>query len=155
MIKKLFKVVLPIFLSVIFGCICGKLVFSNYDVNISENISGTKIYLVQVGAYSDYDNMVSNTMISNYVYYQDDDGMFKSVIGVTESEGNIDKIKSIYDGEVVVSEYYSNDNELNTKLGEYDKLLNRVSDNVEIKKIVLKMLELYKDNDATLVKIIS
>ena len=155
MIKKLFKVMLPIFLSVLFGGVCGKLVFSNYDMGVRKDINGEKVYLIQVGAYKDYDNMVNNTMISNYIYYQDDDGMFKSVIGVTESEGNIDKIKSIYDGEVVVSEYYSNDNELNTKLGEYDKLLNRVSDNVEIKKIVLKMLELYKDNDATLVKIIS
>jgi len=83
MIKKLFKVVLPVFLSVLFGGICGMIVFSNYDREITDSLSGKKVYLVQAGAYSNYDNMVNNTMVNNYIYYQDEDGLFKSVIGIT------------------------------------------------------------------------
>lgn len=157
MIKKLFKVVLPVFLSVVFGALCSKMLFSNYDFDNLKNefIEGKKIYLIQIGAYKDYDNMVSNTMISNYVYYQDADGMFKSVVGVTENKDNVEKIKRIYDGEVVVSEYYSNDKELNIKLGKYDELLENLSDSKDIKEIVLKMLELYKDNESILVQKVS
>ena len=155
MIKKLFKVVIPIFLSILFGSLCGKLVFSNYDVKIKQNFSGKKIYLIQIGAYSNYDNMVSNTLINKYIYYQDDDGLYKSVVGITFDKDNIDKIKKVYDKEVIVVEYYCKDKDLNNKLEKYDKLLNEINDNNEIKEVVSKMLELYKDKDRTLVKVIS
>lgn len=155
MVKKLFKLVLPVFLSVLFGGICGKLVFSNYDVNINKNLSGKKVYLVQNGAYSNYDNMVSNTLVNNYIYYQDDDGMFKSIIGITVDKKNVDKIKKIYDGDVIISEYYSNDKELNDKLNKYDELLSEVEEVNDIKEIVFKMLELYKDNESVLIQVIS
>lgn len=155
MIKKLIKVVLPIFLAVLFGGICGKLVFSNYDKKITENLNGKKVYLIQAGAYSNYDNMVSNTLVNNYIYYQDDDGLFKSVIGITEKKDNVEKIKSTYTGNVIISEYYSNDSILNTKIEEYDKLLSNTNNTDEVKKIVMQMLELYKDNDSTLTKVVS
>lgn len=155
MVKKLFKLVLPVFLSVLFGGICGKLIFSNYDVNINKNLSGKKVYLVQNGAYSNYDNMVSNTLVNNYIYYQDDDGMFKSIIGITVDKKNVDKIKKIYDGDVIISEYYSNDKELNDKLNKYDELLSEVEEVNDIKEIVFKMLELYKDNESVLIQVIS
>lgn len=155
MLKKLFKGVLPIFLAILFGGICGKLVFVNYEDGITGNFSGEKVYLIQIGAYSNYDNMVNNTFVSNYIYYQDDDGLFKSILGITSDAFNVDKIKGLYEGEVIVNEYYSNDIELNRKLGKYDELLGKLDDNEEIKEVVLKMLELYKDKDSTLVKIIS
>lgn len=155
MIKKLFKLVLPIFLSVIFGGISANLVFSNYDQKITDNINGKKVYLIQSGAYSNYDNMVNNTLINKYIYYQDDDGLYKSVIGITENEDNIDKIKSTYTGNVIISEYYSNDTKLNNKIKEYDDILSNTTDDNKIKEITNKMLELYKDNDSTLIQIVS
>jgi len=78
MIKKLFKIFLPIFLSILFGSICGKLVFSNYDVKIKQNFSGKKIYLIQIGAYSNYDNMVSNTLINKYTPSKNSPNSFSS-----------------------------------------------------------------------------
>lgn len=154
MIKKLFKVVVPIFLSVLCGSICGKLVFSGYEEKIIDDLSGKKIYLIQAGAYSNYDNMVNNTLLSNYVYYQDD-GLYKSIIGITLDKGNIDKIVNTYNGEVLVTEYYSKDNLLNKKINEYDNKIKDISDSSEIKKIVFEMLELYRDNDSTVSKIVS
>ena len=150
-LKKVFG---PIFLSVICGCICGKLVYQVYDRDVSEKIDGKKIYLVQAGAYSTYDNMVDNTSVNSYVYYEDNDGLYKAIIGITEDYDNIEKIKNSYGKDVIISEYYSKDKELNGKLEEYDKKLHDSNDNKDIQSIVLEMLTLYKDNDnSTLVRI--
>lgn len=154
--KLLRKVFVPIFLSVICGSICGKLVYEIYDTNIKEDMNGKKIYLIQAGAYSSYDNMVDNTLVNNYVYYEDNDGLFKAIIGITEEYDNIEKIKLSYGKEVIVSEYYSKDEELNKRIEEYDIRLINTDNTEEVNKIVLEMLTLYKDTDnKTLVKITS
>lgn len=154
MIKKLFKVVIPIFLAVLCGSICGKLVFSSYDKKIIEDLSSKKIYLIQAGAYSNYDNMVNNTLLSNYVYLKDD-GLYKSIVGLTLNKNNIEKITNTYNGEVIITEYYSKDKSLNKKINEYDKKIETTTNDTELKKIVLEMLELYKDNDSTIIKVVS
>lgn len=150
--KKLKKVLIPIFLSVICGAICGRLVYQIYDKKLDDDLKGEKIYLIQAGAYSTYDNMVSNTSVNHYVYYEDEDGLFKSIIGLTECYDNIEKIKNTYTGEVLVSEYYSKDKELNLKIKEYDKKIIKSTTDEEVKEIVLEMLTLYKDNDSTLLQ---
>lgn len=154
LIKKLIKVVVPIFLAVLCGSICGKLVFTSYDRKIISDLSGKKIYLIQAGTYPNYDNMISNTLLSNYVYYQDE-GMYKSIIGITLNKNNIEKITSTYNGEVVIDEYYSNDQKLNSKINEYDKKIEQTTNNNEVKEIVLETLSLYKDNDSTIIKVVS
>mgnify|MGYP003292638184 CR=1 FL=1 len=151
--KKLKKVLFPIFLSVICGAICGRLVYQIYDKKLDEDLKGETVYLIQAGAYSSYDNMVSNTSVNHYVYYEDEDGLFKSIIGVTLEEDNVEKIRNTYDGEVLVSEYYSKDNELNLKIKDYDKKIKNSTSLEEIKEIVLEMLTLYKENDSTLMQV--
>lgn len=153
--KRIKKVLLPIFLSVICGSICGKLVYGIYDKELDKDINGEKIYLIQAGAYSTYDNMVNNTSLNNYIYYEDTDGLFKSIIGLTENYDNIEKIKNTYSEEVIISEYYSKDEELNKQIKEYDIKIKNSTNEEEIKTIVLEMLTLYKDTDATLTKITS
>ena len=150
--KKIKKVVIPCFLSIICGSICGRLVYGIYDKKIDENLYGEKVYLIQAGAYSDYDNMVKNTSLNNYIYYKDDDGLFKSIIGLTEKKENIEKIKNAYGKEVIISEYYSNDNELNKKINEFDDKINTTDNKEEIQSLVLETLNLYKDKKTTLTK---
>ena len=150
------KVVIPISISVICGFICAKLVYEVYDYKIEEEVNGHKIYLIQAGAYKTYDNMINNTSLNNYVYYEDEDGLYKSIIGITENKDNIDKIKNSYGKEVLVREYYSKNDEFNNKIKKYDNDLSKLNDNKEIQKKVLEMLKLYKDdNNKTLVKISS
>lgn len=151
--KKLIKVLFPVFLSVICGAICGRIVYSIYDKKLEEDLNGEKIYLIQSGAYSSYDNMVNHTLLSNYIYYEDDDGLYKSIIGLTEDYDNIEKIKNTYKANVLVSEYYSKDKELNKKIKEYDNKIKNTSNLEEIKKIVSEMLTLYKDKNTTLIEI--
>ena len=152
--KLLKKVFLPIFLSVICGSMCGKLIYDIYDKDLSKELEGEKIYLLQAGAYSNYDNMVKNTLVNNYIYYEDYDGLYKAIIGITEKYTNIEKIKKIYGKEIIISEYYSKNKELNKKIKEYDKKISKSENAEEIQNNVLEMLTLYKDNDdKTLVKI--
>lgn len=151
--KRLRKVLVPIFLSVICGSICGSLVYQIYSQKLADDLIGEKIYLIQAGAYSSYDNMVNNTLVNNYVYFEDDDGLFKSIIGLTENYDNIEKIKNTYNGNVIISEYYSKNKELNQKIKEYDDKIKNETQKEEIKKIVLEMLTLYKDKETTLIEI--
>ena len=150
--KKLLKVLFPLFLSVMCGIICGKIVYGIYDKKLEVDFNGEKVYLIQSGAYSTYDKMVAHTLLSNYVYYEDD-GLYKSIIGITENYDNIEKIKNTYDDVVLVKEYYSKDKELNDKIKEYDVLIKNASDNKEIKRIISEVLALYKDKNTTLIEI--
>jgi len=140
------KAVVPIFLSIVCGSLCGRVVYGIYlgDDNLSFN--NNLIYLIQSGAYSSYDNMRANTIGYDYVYYEEDD-LYKTVIGVTKNMDNVEKIKKIYGREVIVSEYYSNDNNLNNLLSQYDYNLLNETDDTKIKEIVIEMLNLYKEED--------
>lgn len=151
--KKLKKVLFPIFLSVLCGSICGRLVYDIYNKKLDDDINDKKIYLIQAGAYSTYDNMVNQTLLSNYVYYEDEDGLYKSIIGITEDYDNIEKIKNTYQSDVVISEYYSKDKTLNEQIEEYDEKIKTTIEETEIKKLVLEVLTLYKDKNTTLIQI--
>ncbi len=153
--KRIKKIVVPCFLSILCGCICGNLVYGLYDKKIEKDLYGEKIYLIQAGAYSNYDNMVKNTTLNNYIYYKDDDGLFKSIIGLTEEKENIEKIKNIYGKEVIISEYYSNDLELNKNIKKIDKAIKVAKEKEEIQKLSLEILNLYKDKKTTLTQITS
>ena len=145
------KVVIPVFISIICGATCGKIVYNIYDEN-DTFLANNTMYLLQAGAYSSYDNMRANTMGNNYVYYEDD-GLYKAIIGITSSYDNIEKIKKAYNGEVIVNEYYLNDIELSNKISKLDKELSQEEDINNIKKIINSMLALYKEGDINLTKV--
>ena len=147
------KAMVPIFLSIVCGAICGQLVYKIYLGNTEISLDGNLIYLLQSGEYSSYDNMRANTIGYDYVYYKEDD-VYKTIIGVTMDANNIDKIKNVYGNKVVINKYFSNDSDLNTKLNEFDELLISEEDNGKIQEIVVKMLNLYKqDNGIRLTKV--
>ena len=56
---------------------------------------------------------------------------------------------------MLISEYYSKDEELNKKIKEYDLKIKNSKDKTEIQKNVLEMLTLYKDKESTLTQITS
>lgn len=145
------KVVIPVFISILCGAICGKIVYNIYDEN-NTFLANNTMYLLQAGAYSSYDNMRANTMGNNYVYYEDD-GLYKAIIGITSSYDNIEKIKNAYNGEVIVNEYYLNDIELSNKIYELDKELSKEEDINNIKEIINSMLALYKEENINLTKV--
>ncbi len=147
------KAMIPIFLSIIIGGICGRIVYKIYLGNTDLLYEGNLIYLIQSGSYSSYDNMRTNTIGYDYIYYEEDN-VYKTVIGVTKNKSNIEKIKDIYGNNIIINEYYIDDSILNNKIIEYDKKLSNEKNNDKIKEIIGDMLYMYKDkNDVKLTKI--
>lgn len=145
--KKIIKgIFMPLVVSIIFGFICGKLVYSVYDEDVENKLSSSKLYLIENGEYLTYDNMREENSGNNYVYYKDEEG-YKTVVGITRNENNIDKIKSLYSDSVRVEEYYISTEFLNDKQDEYDVMLSNTDDVYEVKEVVDNILNLYREED--------
>ena len=127
----------------------------NPEVRLKEfwdTINSNKVYLLQSGAYSSIDNMKMNTKQLNYVYFNDE-GMYKTIVAITKNKDNIKKIKNAYNIDMVINEYYLENDDLINKINEYDKELAGTSDKEEVVKIVNNMLINYKEeNNIKLVK---
>lgn len=143
--ERLRKIFIPIFLSVICGSVCGKLIFSIYEENGIGVISSNVIYLLEDSTYDDYDSMKASSL-GNYIYYEDD-GKYNAVIGITKKEDNIKKIEKIYNKELNVKKYLLNNEEIINKINDYDKEIENSDNDEEIRRVVLEMLELYKARD--------
>ena len=145
--KKIIRgIFIPLVVSMLFGYVCGKLVYQVYEDKIDDKLSSSRLYLVENGEYLTYDSMREENNGSNYIYYKDDDS-YKTVIGITRNEDNIDKIKSLYSDKVKVEEYYIATNMLNDKQYEYDMILSNTNDIYEVREVVDNILNLYREDD--------
>ena len=136
----------PLVVSMIFGFVCGKLIYSVYGDDIGNKLSSSKIYLIENGKYLTYDSMREENNGNNYVYYRDDEG-YKTVVGITKNEDNINKIKSLYSDKIKIEEYYISSDLVNDKQNEYDLILSNTDDVYEVKKVVDNILNLYREED--------
>jgi len=145
--KKILKsYLIPLIISVLFGFISAKLVYSVYNDDVENKLSSSKLYLIENGKYLSYDTMREENNGNNYVYYKDEDG-YKTVVGITRNYDNIDKIKSLYSDSVNVEEYYISSELLDDKQNEYDLLLSKTDDVYEVKEVVDNILNLYREKD--------
>lgn len=145
--KKIVKgLFVPLLVSMLFGFVCGKLVYNVYGGDVENKLSSSKIYLIQNGKYMTYDSMREENSGNNYVYYMDDEG-YKTVVGITKDESNVEKIKSLYSDSVSVEEYYVSTDLLNDKQNEYDLMLSNTDDIYEVKEVVDNILSLYREDD--------
>ena len=138
---------IPLVLSMICGFVFAKIVYSIYEDDISTKLSSSKIYLVQNGKYETYDSMREGNSGNNYVYYVDDDG-YKSIVGITKKEDNIEKIKNLYSDSVSIEEYYVSTELLSDKQYEYDEILSNTDDVYKVREVVDNILSLYKDDNS-------
>mgnify|MGYP000027180271 FL=1 len=93
--SKLKKIVIPIFLAVICGALCGRLMFNIYEEKGSSTLNSNVIYLLLDTSYNNYDEMKASTISSNYIYYEDK-GKYNVVVALTKNEDNISKIEELY-----------------------------------------------------------
>ena len=143
--ERLKKIFIPIFLSVICGSVCGRLLFGIYEEKAADTLSSNLIYLLEDSSYDDYDSMKASS-ISNYVYYEDD-GKYSAIIGITKNKDNIEKIEKVYNKELNIKKYLLSNEEVIDKIDEYDKKIEGSTSDEEIRKMVLEMLELYRGRD--------
>lgn len=144
--EKIKKIVTPIFLSILCGMVCGRLMFSIYEDKGSSLLDSNVIYLLEDASYEDIDSMKASTLSSNYMYYEED-GNYKAVVAMTKNKNNIEKIRSVYDNELTISQYLLNDENINSKLEEYDTRIENSEDKEEIRNIIMEMIGIYKDSD--------
>lgn len=140
------KIVTPIFLSVLCGAVCGRVMFSIYEDKESSVLDSDVVYLLEDDSYDDYDSMKANVISSNYVYYEED-GKYRAVVAMTKNKNNIDKIKKVYGKRLTIHEYLISDNDINDKLEEYDIKIEKANSDDDIKDIVMDMISLYKRED--------
>lgn len=144
--NKLKKIVVPIFLSVFCGFVCGRLMFSIYEDKGSNVLNSNVIYLLQDSSYSDYETMKASGVSANYIYYEED-GKYNMVVAMTKNKNNIEKIKEVYGKDLKVTEYLLSDDSINDMIDEYDIKLGSTTDGEEIKKIIIDMINIYKDRE--------
>ena len=144
--NKLKKIVVPIFLSVFCGFVCGRLMFSIYEDKGSSILDSNVIYLLQDSSYSDYETMKASGVSANYIYYEED-GKYNMVVAMTKNKNNIEKIKDVYGKDLKVTEYLLSDDSINDMIDEYDIKLGSTTDSEEIKKIIIDMINIYKDRE--------
>lgn len=144
--NKLKKIVVPIFLSVFCGFVCGRLMFSIYEDKGSSILDSNVIYLLQDSSYSDYETMKASGVSANYIYYEED-GKYNMVVAMTKNKNNIEKIKEVYGKDLKVTEYLLSDDSINDMIDEYDIKLGSTTDGEEIKKIIIDMINIYKDRE--------
>ena len=151
--KKIKQIVVPIFLSVLCGFICGRLMFSIYEEKGKNILELNTIYLLKDNSYNDYDSMKASSLSNNYIYYEDE-GKYNTIIAITKNKDNIDKIKKKYNKELTIMEYILKDEEMNNKLEAYDLELTKAQKDEDIKEVINKMINVYKDKeDVKMIKI--
>lgn len=143
---KIKKIILSIFSSVLLGYLCGIIVYKVYEDSTYEKISSNKVYLLQSGSYSSIDSMKMNNNTTNYVYYVDS-GLYKTIIALTKNKDNIKKIKDSYGINLIINEYFIEDDDINNKITVLDNKLKEEDNIEEIINIVNEMLLLYKEKD--------
>ena len=151
--SKLKKIVIPIFLAVICGTLCGRLMFNIYEEKGSSTLNSNVIYLLLDTSYNNYDEMKASTISSNYIYYEDK-GKYNVVVALTKNEDNISKIEELYNKKLTINKYLINDEEIINKLNEYDEKLTKAQKDEDIKEVINKMINVYKDKeDVKMIKI--
>ena len=119
-IKKVFT---PIIMGVILGSICGKIAYKIYSDDLENKFSTKKVYILEYGTYNNFDNMKEDNNQNNYIYYIDNN-QYKSIVGITKNENNIEKIKKLYNTDLKVKEFYIEEKEINEKQDEFDQKLS-------------------------------
>lgn len=145
--KNIIKgLIFPLGVSVFFGFICGKLVYSIYNDDIENRLGSNKLYLVQNGEYLTYNLMREENNGINYIYYKDEDG-YKTIVGITNDINNVEKIKKLYSDNLKVEEYYISSDLFNEKQLEYDLELRNTDDIYEVRDVVDNILNLYREDE--------
>lgn len=102
------------------------------------------VYLIQIGAYQNYENVVKVTKtLPNYVIIEED-GTAKIIVGITKDNNNLEKLKQNYEN-IYIREEQIDNKEFLDYLTKYDYLLNETNNNETIEEINHKVLNKYDE----------
>ena len=89
---------------------------------------------------------IYESYLAYYIYYEDD-GKYNVVVALTKEYDNIEKIEGVYNKKLKLRRYLLNNNEIISKLDEYDRKLKETTSSEEIRNIIIDMINIYKDKE--------
>lgn len=119
------------------------LIFKKYN---AQEDSTNEYYILQVGAYSNYDNVIKYTKnLENYIIYEEEN-LYKIFIGITENIDTYNKLVNIYANNLNTFKKVIKikNEEIKNKIMNFDKIINSTNDKAKLNLIIkeeLKMLE--------------
>ena len=128
------KIIIPIILSLCFFL----LIYKNYK---NKKVEYKEIYILQVGAYKSYDNVINKTKyLDNYIIYKEND-LYKIFLGVSLNNNTYNKLENFYNEDSTFKKVIkvSNEEYINN-LKKYDTLINETNDKELLNTIIKKEL---------------
>lgn len=119
------------------------LIFKKYNANENEY---KEYYILQVGAYSNYDNVIKNTRdLENYIIYEEEN-LYKIFIGITGNKSIYDELVNIYAPNIKTFKKVIKlkNEEIENKIENFDKIIENTNDLTKLNMIIkeeLKILE--------------
>ena len=116
-----------------------------FKYNKEKNIA-KEYYILQVGAYSNYDNVVKNTReLENYIVYEENN-LYKIFIGITSDTEIYNKLVTTYASNLSTFKktVKINNEEIENKINNFDKVIKNTDDKTNLNIIIkeeLKILE--------------
>jgi len=131
---------------IILGVVIISLIFSIFifkKYKASENSYKT-LYVIQVGAYKDYENVIKNTRnFDNYLVYEENN-LYKIFIGLTFDKNIYDKLINIYvkDNSSFQKEIKVTNDEFIKNINTYDTLIKNTNDKERLNLIIKEEMKL-------------
>ena len=128
------KIIIPIILSLCFFL----LIYKKYK---NKKVEYKEIYILQVGAYKSYDNVINKTKyLDNYIIYKEND-LYKIFLGVSLNNNTYNKLENFYNEDSTFKKVIkiSNEEYINN-LKKYDTLINETNDKELLNTIIKKEL---------------
>lgn len=142
------KIVIPIIISVLLGCISAKLVYNGHKLKTETTSVSYNSYLLQVGVYNDKETLDKALKKLNDYIVKEEDNKYYVYIGVTTSKENANKIKNAYkdqDLDIYIKEGNIDNVEFMSNLEQFDILLDGVSKETDILSINEVILSTYEE----------
>lgn len=115
--------------------------YKNKDIDV---LSTETVYLLQIGAYQNHENVVKVTKtLPSYVIIEED-GKTKIIVGITKDNNNLEKLKKNYEN-IYIREEQIDNKEFLDYLTKYDYLLNETNNYETIEQINHKILNKYSE----------
>lgn len=135
---------------VVIGAFIGTYLFSKYSNIESTNVSATSnyinqnIYVIQIGVYSNKENMINNIKKINYVY-EIKDNKYYVYVGMTKNEKNLEKLKQYFKNNNIYVKQIEVNGAFVETLEQYDLLLNEAESNESISTILKSILAKFEE----------
>lgn len=137
-----------IIFSIIISILFSVYLYSSYK-NKSSNkyINEETIYLLQIGAYKNTDNVTKVTRLINYNYVEYDNGIYYIYIAITKDNEVLSKLKEYYSSrgnDIYVKEKKINNKSFLEYLSKYDNMIKETNDKELIEAIEKDILKKYE-----------